>query len=141
LRSRGVLYSVRCSYAIRAAVFLARERATVVSTTIARECKLPRAFLSPTLRSLVSHGILSSTKGAKGGFALRRDPAEIRLLDVVEAIDEERWSTCCPMGYPQCSPMQRCAMHDSWQEIRGCIEQYLRQTTLAELANVSSRTA
>ena len=48
---------------------------------------MPERFLLQILRSLVKRGILGSTRGADGGYLLRRQPAEISLLDVIEAVD------------------------------------------------------
>ncbi len=48
---------------------------------------MPERFLLQILRHLVTHGILHSTRGVDGGYALDRKPEEISLLDVIEAID------------------------------------------------------
>ena len=44
-------------------------------------------FLLQVLRNLVRHGILQSTRGVDGGYSLERSPADISLLDVIEAVD------------------------------------------------------
>jgi Rrf2 family protein len=48
---------------------------------------MPERFLLQILRSLVTHGILQSTRGVEGGYTLVRPPAEISMLEVIEAID------------------------------------------------------
>jgi Rrf2 family protein len=48
---------------------------------------MPERFLLQVLRSLVTHGVLQSTRGVEGGYRLDRDPREISLLEVIEAID------------------------------------------------------
>jgi Rrf2 family protein len=48
---------------------------------------MPERFLLQILRSLVTHGILQSTRGVEGGYSLDRDPSEISLLEIIEAID------------------------------------------------------
>lgn len=48
---------------------------------------MPERFLLQILRNLVTHGILRSTRGVDGGYALTRSPEEISLLDVIEAIE------------------------------------------------------
>ena len=48
---------------------------------------MPERFLLQILRNLVTHGILRSTRGVDGGYALTRPPEEISLLDVIEAIE------------------------------------------------------
>lgn len=49
--------------------------------------ELPAAYLSKQLKALVRAGILSSTTGPRGGFALARTPSEVTLLAIVEAVD------------------------------------------------------
>lgn len=77
------------SYAVKATLALseARPGATVNCKDLADAGEMPDRFLLQILRSLVTHGILKSTRGAKGGFALNRPPDEISLLDVIEAVD------------------------------------------------------
>ena len=48
---------------------------------------MPERFLLQVLRNLVNHGILGSTRGVEGGYTLERSPAELSLLDVIEAVD------------------------------------------------------
>jgi Rrf2 family protein len=48
---------------------------------------MPERFLLQILRNLVTHGILRSTRGVDGGYALTRPASEISLLDVIEAIE------------------------------------------------------
>ena len=141
LDQQGVLYSTRCKYAIRAAICLTRHAGGAVSSQIAHQCGLAPWSLAKILKCLAQKGILSSSSGPHGGFVLRRDPADIRLLDIAEALDPESCSRECAMGYSQCSPGDRCAMHDSWQEVRTCIQAYLRETTIAELARTPKRVA
>lgn len=77
------------AYAVRASVFLAAElRPEPVSCRRLAESEgLPERFLLQILRSLVTHGILRSTRGVEGGYSLNRTPREITLLNLIEAIE------------------------------------------------------
>ncbi len=78
------------SYALQAVLQLAQSDASgypIPCSRLAAEGKMPERFLLQILRSLVTHGILGSTRGVEGGYALRRSPEEISLLDVIEAVD------------------------------------------------------
>lgn len=48
---------------------------------------MPERFLLQILRNLVNHGILRSTRGVDGGYALTRPPEKVTLLDLIEAIE------------------------------------------------------
>jgi Rrf2 family protein len=48
---------------------------------------MPERFLLQILRNLVNHGILRSTRGVDGGYALTRPPEQVSLLELIEAIE------------------------------------------------------
>jgi Rrf2 family protein len=78
------------TYALQAILQLARSEAAgvpVPCSRLAAEGKMPERFLLQILRNLVSKGILTSTRGVDGGYALERKPEDISLLEVIEAVD------------------------------------------------------
>jgi Rrf2 family transcriptional regulator, cysteine metabolism repressor len=78
------------SYALQAILQLARSDSSgspIPCSRLAAEGKMPERFLLQILRSLVTHGILGSTRGVVGGYSLERSPEDISLLDVIEAVD------------------------------------------------------
>jgi Rrf2 family protein len=76
-------------YAVQAVLQLAQNRTggPVPCSQLAASSSMPERFLLQILRSLVTHGILSSTRGVVGGYLLRRSLEEISLLDLIEAIE------------------------------------------------------
>src|SRR3954470_1345712 len=77
------------SYAVRATLQLAELSAQgpVPCSKLAAEGNMPERFLLQILRNLVTHGILRSTRGVDGGYSLIRNPAEVSLLELIEAIE------------------------------------------------------
>ena len=77
------------SYAVKATLQLAQLEADVPvpCSKLASEGKMPERFLLQILRNLVTHGILRSTRGVDGGYALVRPADQISLLEVIEAIE------------------------------------------------------
>src|SRR6476659_6305214 len=77
------------AYAVRATLQLAQLEADgpVPCSKLANEGKMPERFLLQILRNLVTHGILRSTRGVDGGYALVRPADQISLLEVIEAIE------------------------------------------------------
>jgi Rrf2 family transcriptional regulator, cysteine metabolism repressor len=77
------------SYAVRATLQLAQleEHGPVPCSRLAAEGKMPERFLLQILRNLVTHGILRSTRGVDGGYALVKPADQISLLEVIEAIE------------------------------------------------------
>ena len=76
-------------YAVQATLQLAQSQTggPVPCSQLAASNAMPERFLLQILRSLVTHGILSSTRGVVGGYVLQRRPEEISLLDLIEAIE------------------------------------------------------
>jgi Rrf2 family protein len=77
------------TYALQATLQLAQAEPgePVPCSRLAAEGAMPERFLLQILRSLVTHGILQSTRGVEGGYTLDRNPEEISLLDIIEAVD------------------------------------------------------
>ncbi|MEX2137662.1 MAG: Rrf2 family transcriptional regulator [Pirellulales bacterium] len=77
------------TYALQATLLLAQAEPgePVPCSRLAAEGAMPERFLLQILRSLVTHGILQSTRGVEGGYTLDRSAEEISLLDIIEAVD------------------------------------------------------
>lgn len=77
------------AYAIHATLQLATgERGVPIPCSqLASEGRMPERFLLQILRSLVTHGLLCSSRGVDGGYYLARSPDEISLGDIVQAFD------------------------------------------------------
>jgi Rrf2 family protein len=77
------------SYAVQATLHLAQldPSTPVPCSRLAAEGEMPERFLLQILRSLVTHGILRSTRGVDGGYALARSPEQISLLEIIESIE------------------------------------------------------
>ena len=54
---------------------------------LAADGNLPERFLLHILRDLVNHGLLRSTRGVDGGYALIRSPHDVTLLEIIEAVE------------------------------------------------------
>ena len=131
-----MIYSRSAEYAIRAFVHLAQvqEGKYAMVKNIAEQEDIPAHFLAKILQQLARKGLLRSSKGPTGGFALRVDPSEIRLLDIVEALDGLAPYQQCASGLSECSDDMPCSMHDSWIALRSRIMDYLGKNTIADLA-------
>ena len=94
---------------------------------------LPRDFVAKIFQKLVRAGILSSAKGRGGGFTLAREPHDVTLLDIVEAVEGPQRLDACVVGLEKCNDSQPCAQHDLYKPIRQRLKDYLTTTTLADL--------
>src|SRR5947209_20610647 len=118
-----MIYSRSAEYAIRAFVHLAQvnEGKYAMVKNIAEQEDIPAHFLAKILQQLARQGLLRSSKGPTGGFALRHAPAEITLLQIVDSIDGLADYQRCIGGMMECNDQMRCGMHDSWKALRARI--------------------
>lgn len=132
-----MIYSNACEYAIRALNVLADEPADrwVLRTTIAEAGDLPAPFMGKILKDLVRAGLLVSVRGRGGGYRLARPAAQIRLIDIREAIDGAKDLDTCAVGLDPCSDETPCPLHEDFKQVRETIREYLTTTTLAQVAS------
>ena len=131
-----MIYSRSSEYAIRAFVHLAQvpDGRYAMVKNIAEAEDIPAHFLAKILQQLARKGLLRSSKGPTGGFALRVDAGDIRLLDIVEALDGLAPYQQCASGLSECNDDMPCSMHDSWVALRSRIMDYLGKNSIADLA-------
>jgi Rrf2 family protein len=85
------------------------------------------------LQTLTDSGIVGSKKGKNGGFYLARRPSQIKLIEIVEAIDGLGVFDSCVLGFPNCSSDHPCPVHDKWGKIRDEAYKMLTEETLEQL--------
>jgi Rrf2 family protein len=139
-----MIFSSATEYAIRGLSELAARaagtgsartgNATVLLDDLLVGTGLPRDFVAKIFQKLVRAGILRSAKGRGGGFALARPPHEVTLMDIVEAIEGPQLMDACVVGFERCNDQMPCAQHDLYKPIRQRLKDYLRTTTLADMA-------
>jgi Rrf2 family protein len=115
-----VIFSKKCEYGLQAVLYLSAhaDRDVISAEEIAKNLSIPKEFVSKILQNLTESGIVASKKGKSGGFCLAKDPKNIRLIDVVSAIDGLALFNKCVLGFPDCSPDNPCPLHSDWGKLR-----------------------
>ncbi|MFP4057171.1 MAG: RrF2 family transcriptional regulator [Candidatus Brocadiia bacterium] len=132
--SKLLRISEAASLGLHAAVRLAEHpRRPVSARDLARRLDASEAHLAKVLQRLVRAGLVSSTRGPRGGFALARAPGEVSLLDVYEAVEGPVEPTACPFGRPVCRRGE-CIFGEFLSEFDARFRDYLATTTLDALA-------
>lgn len=101
---------------------------------IAAEEEVPVSFLGKIFQSLARAGIVKSARGSGGGFALARDPAEITILQVIEAIEGPIALQRCLDDDAGCENITGCALCGLLTEAQDRVKEVFQATTLRELA-------
>ena len=132
------MFSKPCEYGIRAAIFIASEsyqNNRVGLRDIAEKIDSPEAFTAKILQILSKNNIIHSIKGVGGGFEIPKEKmSQIKLSQIVTALDGDRVFTGCGLGLNQCSEDHPCPVHDKFKSIRNELAFMLENTNLEELA-------
>ena len=131
------MFSKSCEYAIRATIFIATQsqsNANIGIKEIAKEIDSPIAFTAMILQVLVKNNILKSTKGVGGGFMiLKNDLKNLKLSDIVIAIDGNSVFLKCGLGLSNCSEDHPCPVHEKFKFVKKDLIFMLENTNLEEL--------
>lgn len=132
------MFSKTCEYGIRATIFIASQSYQdnrVGLKDIAEKIDSPEAFTAKILQILSRNNIIHSIKGVGGGFEIPKEKmSQIKLIQIVAAIDGDRVFTGCGLGLSHCSETHPCPVHDRFKEIRNSLATMLENTNLEELA-------
>lgn len=125
----------QADYAVRAVLHLARmgntERAA--TSTVAKEQNIPPSFLAKIISQLSIAGLLHTSRGARGGVTLAREPKDITLLEVVEAIDGPIQLNECVGNDGLCTFEEECPIKPVWCNAQEELVQRLKSTNFAQL--------
>ena len=127
----------QADYAVRAVYYLttlgAESRAS--TSQIAEEQRIPPSFLAKIISQLSVAGLLHTSRGARGGVSLAKNPDDIALLDVVEAIDGPILLNECVHDTGACTFSDDCPMRPIWCEAQKDLVNRLRSTSFATFTN------
>ena len=130
-----VIFSKKCELGLQAVLFLSIKKEKVIfkAEEVSEELKVPKEFVSKVLQILTDSGIVGSKKGKNGGFYLAKRPSQIKLIDIVKAIDGLDVFNNCVLGFPGCSVSVPCPVHDKWGKLRDEAFKMLSEETLEQL--------
>ncbi len=132
-----MIYSKSAEYAIQAMIYLAEHHAepkTMVSK-ISAEYDIPVHFLSKLVQTLAKHHLIKSFRGRNGGIRLNKPARDVRVIDIVYAIDGPPPETeMCVIGLDECTDNVACPLHNNWKIIKENIRVLLGHENLEHLA-------
>ena len=106
---------------------------------IATDEDLPRAYLEQLVTSLRDAGLVVSTRGARGGYELATAPDQIRMGEVLRALEGPLAPMICAAEEPDhlvCERSARCTVNILWIRVRDAVAGTLDAMTLADLVPV-----
>lgn len=119
--------------AMRGVLILAEEygKGPVTLDAICAKRDLPKQYLVKIFSSLARAGLITPVRGKNGGYMLTRDPQEVTLLDVVEAVEGPIVLNYCQHDPTQCGDLA-CRIRPIWTDLQKKVCDGLRSVTLAD---------
>lgn len=131
--------STKARYAVMAMVDLAShgQETPVSLPEIAARQELPLPYLEQLFNKLKKTGMVKSSRGSQGGYVLTHAPAQIRVIDVIYAVETPVKMTRCENQSPKGCHKNgaRCLTHDLWEELGNVIRLFLGNVTLEDVCD------
>lgn len=127
--------NLKTDYAIRTLLYLATKNATASSTEISEQMVIPKSMISEFAVPLQRAGILTTQRGAGGGFALGRTPADISLHEVINLLEGTTRINRCLEENHKCSrnATATCPVRKFYVRVQTYLEEAFRDKTIASL--------
>jgi Rrf2 family protein len=125
----------RTDYGVRALINLAQNYPEgQAAPAISKDMDIPVGFLRQVLQELGRAGLVTSQPGRTGGYTLSKDPEEVTLYDIIEALEGKNEEPACALDGGPCHWEKACALHWVWMGAKEAFATALQSATLAQLA-------
>ncbi len=134
------MISQTAEYALRAMVCLAYRPDDLIATPIlADQTKVPANYLAKVLQILAGADLISGRRGVGGGYKLAKPASDIKLLDVLTAIDSVKRIKTCPLGIENHGP-HLCPLHERVDEAAKFMIEMFGAVSLSQLVKEDPET-
>jgi Rrf2 family protein len=122
-------------YALRAVIHLAQHRDEwpIPGNQVAERAGIPAKYLSKVLGDLVRAGVLTSSRGKRGGFGMVRSPGKTHLSEILAPFEQCEIRRC-PFGNTECSDSKPCLAHDRWKKVVAAEREFFRKTSIYDVS-------
>jgi len=127
--------SEAASLAMHSLALIAKSKKMINAVEIADTMKFSKNHLSKVLQVMARYQYISSIRGPKGGFVLKKNADEITLLEVYEMFEGKIQTENCAMHYQEKCPFNTCVFGSMGDNFSKAFESYLRNKTIADLIN------
>ena len=133
--------STKGRYGLRAMIDMAEqgEQETVSIASIAARQQISESYLEQLVPKLKKAGLVTSVRGAGGGYCLAKPPKEISVGDILRALEGSLEAVDCPglEEDSQCGQAKLCVAKYVWQRVNESIQQAVDDINLAQLLEES----
>ena len=127
----------KADYGLMALKYLAEQPqpAAVSAKDIAEAYHIPPQLLAKILQRLAKVGLVRSTAGTNGGYALARDAGEITVFEVIRAVDGPLFLTACSSGPRPCDLNESCTIKEPMARVNESITELLKGIRIGDLVD------
>jgi len=126
--------SEAASIAIHSMVLIARAGDGINAVKIAEFTGFSKNHIAKVLQRLVKSDLLKSVRGPAGGFSMKKNPKDLTLLDIYQAIEGSIEMTDCPLAYEICN-FDRCLIGNVINRLTSEFRKFLEDQTLSTYLN------
>ena len=102
-------------------------------SSIAKSQEISGKYLEQVVGTLRRADLIRSRKGVKGGYTLTRDPADINLWEIINALDQHTSLVDCVLEPEVCERSDACLTRSIWTLLSACMKEFWSSFTLADL--------
>jgi len=125
-------------YAVRSLIYMGNHEVPRMSMKEISEAQhIPQNYLAKIMRRMVERGLIRSMVGPEGGYFLRRDPKDINLRDIYEAVEGELRVIDCMDQDEVCALYENCTQLPVWDKLQVTMIKLLEKTSLEDLLTES----
>lgn len=129
--------STKVRYGSRALVelyMIQKDSSPVINSVLAKNQNLSLKYLESLMGAMKKAGLISSTRGCKGGYRLTRPASEITLLDIFTALEGPMQLTPCMSKEKGCASTENCPTQSTWTKITHSFKDVMAKVTLEEMS-------
>ena len=136
---------MKVDYGVRALVDLATHQevngsTSVATAIIAQRQQIPKQYLDRILLSLKQAGMITSSRGPHGGYKLSKDPHNVTVTMVMEALGDSPTAPVDCIAAPDCCSLSSaCAQREVWRSVEAAIDDILNSVTIGSMATQQSQ--
>lgn len=135
--------NTRVRYGLRAILRIAKGYGgpPVSIATISVEQGISGKYLEQVISPLRRSGLVVSQKGVKGGYTLARQPDQITLWHVIQALDSHPHLVECVDDPRNCAKTDNCVAHTVWKTLDGKLQEFWSGLTLGQMLDTTDTKA
>ena len=121
-------------YAIRIMEYIVKDSGKLHhAKEISEQLNIPYKYLTKIMTMLKNANHIQSIRGREGGYTIDKNPSDIKLIEILEAVNECIDSQNCILGTGLCNITKKCSLHDMWKNPKKAINDMFQNKTLADM--------